>query len=126
MPSGIIKKYIDKHKWLFCMGSCFAILLCLFIFAMQYYPPLYANGFAKNSDEPFVESYRQEDEINRLCINTADIIELCALPGIGEARAQAIVQWRDTYGAFESYEDLLNVKGIGEKVLEDIKQYIYF
>lgn len=52
-------------------------------------------------------------------INTADATELAlALNGVGEVKAQAIVEYREENGRFETAEDLLNVKGIGEKTLD--------
>lgn len=56
------------------------------------------------------------DPIN---INTADAETISAeLTGVGLARAQAIVAYRDEHGPFRSVEELLNVKGIGERTLE--------
>lgn len=52
-------------------------------------------------------------------VNTAKANELARLKGVGEVKAQAIVNYRKTYGKFNSLDDLLNVKGIGEKVLKD-------
>ena len=52
-------------------------------------------------------------------INTASTEELSeALNGVGDKRAQAIVAYRESHGPFTSQEQLLGVKGIGEKVLE--------
>ena len=48
-------------------------------------------------------------------INTASAAEFEALPGIGPKMAQRIVEYRDKNGAFKKLEDLMNVKGIGEK-----------
>ena len=53
-------------------------------------------------------------------INTAGLEELTALPGIGEARAQAILEDRAANGPYRYPEDLLRVRGIGEGILEDI------
>jgi competence ComEA-like helix-hairpin-helix protein len=51
-------------------------------------------------------------------INTADAQTLAAaLDGVGEARARAIVAYRDEHGPFRSVDDLTQVKGIGERVL---------
>lgn len=57
-------------------------------------------------------------------INTADARELIKLSGIGEVKAAAIVTYREEHGAFSSVEELLNVKGIGEKTLEKIRGYV--
>jgi competence protein ComEA len=53
-------------------------------------------------------------------INSADAATLAKeLKGIGPARAEAIVAWREANGPFKSPEDLVLVQGIGERVLED-------
>ena len=56
-------------------------------------------------------------------INTASAKELDALPGIGEVLAQRIIDYRNANGPFQSVDDLIKVKGIGEKTLEKIKPY---
>lgn len=59
-----------------------------------------------------------------LNINTASARELETLPGIGEVKAAQIVAYRDEHGLFLSFEDLLNVPGIGPELLEEIRSYI--
>ena len=54
-------------------------------------------------------------------INTATAAELDALPGIGPAKAQAIVDHRKQHGPFKTVDDLKNVKGIGAKRLEKMR-----
>lgn len=60
----------------------------------------------------------------RIDINRASAAELDALKGIGPAKAQAIVDDRERNGYFARVEDLLRVKGIGEKLLEGIKESV--
>jgi competence protein ComEA len=58
-------------------------------------------------------------------INVADVAQLSEnLKGIGPAKALAIVEFRAANGPFTSVEDLLAVKGIGPKTLENIRGYI--
>ena len=54
-------------------------------------------------------------------INTADVEELATLTGIGPAKAEAIVQYRNDKGQFKKIEDLTGVKGIGDKIVDKIK-----
>jgi len=60
----------------------------------------------------------------KIDINRAEAWLLEALPGIGESRAQAIVDYRNKNGPFKRIEDLLRVKGIGEGTFNKIKDYI--
>ena len=57
-------------------------------------------------------------------VNTATAEELETLTGIGPSLAQAILDYRAEHGAFETAEDLLNVKGIGEAKLEGFRAEI--
>ena len=61
----------------------------------------------------------------RVCLNTAAKEELLALPGVGEKTAERILAYRDTYGKFVTVEQLLDVEGIGEGLLEQLRPYVY-
>lgn len=57
-------------------------------------------------------------------INTADIAGLCELPGIGEGRAKAIIEYRERQGGFQKKEDIMQVSGIGEKMYARMEEYL--
>ena len=68
------------------------------------------------------EAERKSGMVN---INTADVSELMTLTGIGERRAQDIVSYRETHGAFNSPEDIMQVSGIKQSSYDKIKDKIY-
>ena len=59
-------------------------------------------------------------------VNTATAEELETLTGIGPALAQSILDYRAEHGDFQTAEELLNVKGIGEAKLEGFRAQITF
>jgi competence protein ComEA len=60
----------------------------------------------------------------RVNINTAGVEELMSLPGIGKAYAERILDYRQKNGPFKKPEDILNVRGVGEKTYERIRERI--
>ncbi len=66
----------------------------------------------------------EKTQNNLISINSASIEQLCTLKGIGQVTATRIIEYRNNHGGFTDLEDLLNVKGIGKKTFESIKDYI--
>lgn len=75
-------------------------------------------------DGPAPTTAYRDEVLGRVNINTATAEELTSIPGIGQVTAQRIVDYRRKYGKFYSVNDLMNVKGIGESTLDDIRSYI--
>lgn len=63
------------------------------------------------------------EEIKLVSLNTGTLEELMTLPGIGEAKANSIIEYRKDK-KFEKIEDIMEVSGIGEAVFEKLKDYI--
>ena len=57
-------------------------------------------------------------------LNTATVAQLETLPGIGKSTAERILEYRQKNGGFKKVEDLMNVRGIGEKSFLKMKALI--
>lgn len=64
------------------------------------------------------------DQSSKVNINTATAQELKTLKGIGDAKAENIIQYREKNGGFKEISDITNVDGIGESMFEKIKDKI--
>ncbi|MBQ8246281.1 MAG: ComEA family DNA-binding protein [Lachnospiraceae bacterium] len=73
---------------------------------------------------PFIgeETYTEDEGL--ININQADVDMLCEIPGIGESRAMAIVEYREEHGGFTTMEELMQVPGIKEGIYARISSYI--
>lgn len=86
-----------------------ALFVCVFAFLVG------SVGIAQDKPVP------ADKQIN---INTASVEQLESLPGIGRATAQRIVEYREKNGGFKKPEELMNVRGIGEKSFLRLKPMI--
>lgn len=69
-------------------------------------------------------SLGQSQGDGKININTADLETLMSLPGIGEGKAQSILNYRQEHGSFQSIEEIMNVEGIKEGTFSKFKDQI--
>ena len=81
------------------------------------------NDSQKNNSNDIREE--MDEPLNTLVnINTATKETLMSLKGIGESKADKIIEYRNTQGTFKTIDEIKNVSGIGDSVYEKIKDYI--
>lgn len=78
-----------------------------------------------NSNASAIASPSPSPSHGLLDLNTATLKQLNDLPGIGESKARAILDYRKDKGRFSKVEELTEVKGIGDKMLEKLKPFVY-
>ncbi|HHQ0953097.1 TPA: helix-hairpin-helix domain-containing protein [Listeria innocua] len=84
---------------------------------------VYKNGEA-GSEEVVKDDIELSETDKKVNINSATKIDLQQVPGIGDSKATAIIEYREKEGLFQTIEDLKNVTGIGEKTVEKLKEYL--
>lgn len=81
-------------------------------------------GLAFSSALSLQVQQAQETSEKKININTASSVELQKLPRIGPKIAQRIIDFRNQNGNFKNIEEIIKVRGIGEKVFKQIKDMI--
>lgn len=78
----------------------------------------------EEAEQAIVNDHAGTDAQGRININKASREELMTLPGIGEAKADAIIRYREANGQFTVIEDIMNISGIKEAAFSKIRDYI--
>ena len=73
---------------------------------------------------PAGETRKEATKEGKVNINTATVEELKTLKGVGEKKAEAIIEYRKKNGSFKTKEDLMKVRGIGKKLFESFEERI--
>lgn len=104
------------------LGACIAVALTFAPFGGAILAEQHEQESTPTSSA--TEPAREAPQAGSVNINTASAEELQTLPNIGPQKAQAIIDYRTEHGNFTSLDDLKNVSGIGEKILDGLKQYL--
>ncbi len=134
------------YKKILYFCSIFALLSCLGLIGCGKKQVLLVTAedavLSEDAETPLEESVSQDEaesaveepeadgattagiEQGLININTAGKEQLMQLNGIGNVRAEAIIAYRETYGAFKTPRDITKVYGIGEGIFKRIEQYI--
>ncbi|MHA6260351.1 helix-hairpin-helix domain-containing protein [Sporosarcina sp. CAU 1771] len=72
----------------------------------------------------FLQGESASKDDGKVNINSADLSQLTTIPGIGPAKASAILAYRDENGLFKSTSDLMNISGIGQKTFDKLEHLI--
>ena len=78
----------------------------------------------KQDYEEAKETVSASRTVNKININTAPVQDLMTLPGIGQTKAAAIIEYRDKNGSFTEMEQIKNVSGIGDATFSKLKDMI--
>ena len=87
-------------------------------------PVLVATTTTGEGEAARIEATAEQDADSGVDLNTATLQQLTTLPGIGPVKAQAIVDYREGTGQFQSIEEVMDVKGIGPATYESIRDLI--
>jgi len=107
-----VKFHFTKEEKYFLLFLSF----CLFAYLLVQFAGVETFKFS-------FKSKQQEEAVFPLDLNSASISELIQIPGIGMVYAERIIQYRYEKGGFKSIDELVNVKGIGGKKLQKMRQY---
>lgn len=117
-----VLKKIDNSVLIIVFAG--VILSATVLLAGHFDSPVYYDILEKVREETVVSLPALIAEENKIDINSADIEELQKLYGVGEKRAQAIVDYRKDNGGFLAVHELVNISGISENIIEKNKNLI--
>lgn len=108
-----MKRFLQRLS--FAVTFCSALFINLFVFNVFVHAAEVPSG-----EQVSKEKLNKSDQVSNsqsININSADAAKLTLLKGVGEKKALAIIEYRNENGPFKSVEELAEVKGIGEAII---------
>ncbi len=108
------------------LGLCAVVTLAAPVAARQAAAPASAKpaAAAKSGKSGASRAVKKAALTGKINLNTATVQDLVRLPRIGEKVALRIVEYRQKHGGFKKTEELMNVKGIGEKTFDKMREHL--
>lgn len=100
--------------------SCVTAFVLLLAGAVGFSVPFWQPGYRTVASEEF-----DVQQMMLVDLNSAGLEELCSLPGVGEKKAQAILDYREEHGSFSCIDELDQVDGISTKSIEAWRSRLY-
>lgn len=120
-----------RKEWINRLPLCLCLLLCggmLLAAGLTFENPSPVRQDPEMrremAEDPALLAYRVKNGEVRICVNTALPSELQAVPGVGEVLANRIYFTRLREGDYRTWDDLLQVEGLGEETLRKIRPYL--
>ncbi len=123
-----------KKQSLIVIGAAFILIGLILVYFSLSQPKVYVDVDSPSIDNTAnatvsekVTKYADSDEpiMNYpLNLNTCTADELMTIDGIGEAKASAIIEYREYIGGYSSVDEIKNIKGIGDALFEKLSPYL--
>lgn len=123
-----------KKQSLIVIGAAFILIGLILVYFSLSQPKVYVDVDSSSIDNTAnatvsekVTKYADSDEpiMNYpLNLNTCTADELMTIDGIGEAKASAIIEYREYIGGYSSVDEIKNIKGIGDALFEKLSPYL--
>ncbi len=122
----------DKRQTMILIGVALIAVAGVLLYVALSQPAVYESGsaasYSQNSNQsttaPVSVVVTERDYVYPIDLNTATLDELMSIEGLGEARASAILEYRDYLGAYTDVSQIMNIKGISETIYDEVAPYL--